>query len=68
MATDVIPGRDTYRTLSSGHWVDLHRCEDCWRSKIVADDQGNRVADNNGFTPADRRYPHAAWCPNRGAF
>jgi hypothetical protein len=45
----------------AGRDLKMVRCS-CWRHLIIGG-----VADNNGWHPADRPYPHAPYCPARPA-
>jgi hypothetical protein len=63
-------GRETYPTVREGHEMLLHRCLDCWTTHCqpASNSHERPTAPDNGFVPADRPYPHAKWCPNRGGF
>lgn len=45
-----------------------HRCADCWDHLRYSHPSGVPIADDNGYQPADKPYPHAAWCKQRGKF
>jgi hypothetical protein len=41
----------------AGRDLKMVRCS-CWRHLMIGG-----IADNNGWYPADRPYPHAPYCP-----
>ena len=61
-ATEPTDQRDTYYRLSRDE--KLHRCLTCWAHLGPV---GGPVFDN-GFMPAEKPYPHARWCSERGKF
>ena len=57
--------REMYYWASQDRW--LHRCTDCWRTKLVYDGE-LWYATDNGFAVATQPYPHHDRCIQRGKF